>query len=269
MEQAANSYLMENADEEIRLEWKTDPEDVKKQALWCGLEPGMRVLDAGCGTGKTSSILFDMVQPGGTVCGVDFSGKRVEFAREKYARSGLDFRVCDLTRPLEGLGTFDFVWVRFVLEYFRKESRDIVGHLAECLKAGGRLCLLDLDHNMLNHYELPGTMETFFQRLMKRISEEHNFDPYCGRKLYSYMYDLGFREIRMEMLPHHLIYGKIRDVDAFNWLKKVEVSAAKTSGEFENYPGGYSGFLEAFKAFFFDARRFTYTPLIICTGVKP
>lgn len=42
----SNSYLMENLEENIRLEVKTDPVAVRKQALWCGLKPGLRVLNA-------------------------------------------------------------------------------------------------------------------------------------------------------------------------------------------------------------------------------
>lgn len=269
MDSTENYYLMENEEEELRLERKTNPAQVREQARWCGLKPGMRALDAGCGIGKTTGILFDMVQPGGTVCGIDFSGKRISYARENYGREGLDFQVKDITRPLEGIGQFDFIWVRFVLEYFRKESRDIVRNLGETLKPGGKMCLVDLDNNMLSHYKLPERLGQFFFGLMKRISEEHNFDPYCGRKLYSYLYDLGFKDIRATVVPHHLIYGNIREVDAFNWLKKIEVSSTKLEGEFAKYPGGYEGFMADFQAFFFDPRRFTYTPLIICTGVKP
>ncbi len=69
-------YLMENLDEEARLEWKTDPGVVREQAAWCGMKPGCRVLDAGCGTGKTAGIFFDMVQGGGEVVGIDFSERR-------------------------------------------------------------------------------------------------------------------------------------------------------------------------------------------------
>ena len=44
---------------------------------------------------------------------------------------------------------------------------------------------------------------------------------YCGRKLYSFLYDLGFEQIRVNIVPHHLIYGEIRDLDFFNWIKKI------------------------------------------------
>jgi hypothetical protein len=33
-------YLMENDEEISRLEMKTDPEEVRRQALWAGLKPG-------------------------------------------------------------------------------------------------------------------------------------------------------------------------------------------------------------------------------------
>jgi SAM-dependent methyltransferase len=229
----------------------------------------MRVLDAGCGTGKATGILFEMVQPGGNALGIDFSEKRISYAREKYGRLGLDFQLHDLTGPLENIGEFDFIWVRFLLEYFLKESEDIVRQLSECLAPGGRLCLLDLDHNCLSHYGIAQHTEEFFFRVMKKISAEQNFDPYCGRKLYSFLYDLGLADIRVDIVPHHLIYGDIRDVDVFNWIKKIEVSAGKVRSAYSDYPGGFDGFISEFKKFFLDPRRFTYTPLIMCTGIKP
>lgn len=266
----AKDYLMENPEEEIRLEIKTDPEVVRKQALWCGLKPGMRVMDAGCGPGITTSILYDMIQPGGSIIGVDYSNERIRHAEQHYANSsGIDFRVHDLRSPIEGLGMFDLIWVRFVLEYNLKESPDIIRNLTQYLKPGGCLCLLDLDHNCLNHYELPVRMETALFKLMKRMEQEFNFDPYSGRKLYSYLYDMGYEDITLDLVPHHLIYGKVKGSDAFNWLKKAEMAAAKAQDIFETYPGGSKTFFGDFVRFFNNPRRFTYTPMILVKGSKP
>jgi SAM-dependent methyltransferase len=261
-----NSYLMENPDEEARLALKTGPENLERQAIWCGIRPGMRVLDAGCGIGKTSRLLYGMVQPGGEVVGIDFSKKRTAYAREHYRAKGLSFQVCDLTRPLPPhMGKFDVIWVRFVLEYFLKESPVIVKNLSEALSPGGYLCLLDLDHNCLNHYDLPPEMEATLVKLMK-ATEKLNFDPYCGRKLYAYLYDLGFHDISMDLMAHHLIYGELGAVDAFNWAKKLQVTGKKAENVFGEYPGGFKSFFSDFQAFFADPRRFTYTPLIMCKG---
>ena len=53
---------MENPEEIIRLEVKTDKDTLKKQALWCGLKPGLHVLDVGCGSGNATSIPHEMIR---------------------------------------------------------------------------------------------------------------------------------------------------------------------------------------------------------------
>ncbi len=263
-------YLMENTEEAFRLEIKTDPEAVRQQAQWCGVKSGLRVLDVGCGSGKTTSILHEMVQPGGSAAGIDFSTDRISYAKNHYGQlPGIDFSVCNFKEPLTGIGEFDLIWVRFVLEYFRSESRDIVKNISSVLKPGGVLCLLDLDYNCLSHYELPPMIENLLPRFMNRLEEEFNFDIYAGRKLYSYLYDHGFKNIQVDLMAHHLFFGSIKASDVYNWMKKIEVNANRFKDIFDDYPGGCEVFMNDFNKFIVDPRRFTYTPLILCKGMKP
>ncbi len=265
-----SGYLMDSKEENIRLVMKTDSNAVRQQAGWCGIRPGMRVLDAGCGSGITTSILYDMVQPGGTVVGVDNSEDRIRFAREHYGRDGeVDFYLRDLKGDLAGIGQFDVVWVRFVLEYFRAESLDIVKKLAGLLNPGGYLCLMDLDHNCLNHHELSPQMTNLLHRLMEKLDNEFNFDTYAGRKLYSYLYDLGLDDIQMDLVAHRLSYGEGDDQDIFNWVKKMEVATTRFGDLFDDYPGGGRAFSEEFDKFLHDPRRFSYTAMILCKGKTP
>lgn len=263
-------YLMESSEETFRLEIKTDPESVQQQALWCGVKSGMRVLDVGCGPGKTTSILFEMVQPGGTAVGIDLSLERIAHAKANYCQQpGIEFKVYNLKKPLEGIGQFDLIWVRFVLEYFRKESFDIVYNLSQILNPGGYLCLLDLDYNCLSHHELPPMIQDILIKIMIRAEEEDNFDAYAGRKLYSYLFDHGFTNIQVNLMAHHLFYGSISDTDIFNWMKKIEIAQKRFKDLFSDYPGGCTAFNSDFKNFLTDPRRFSYTPLILCKGMKP
>ncbi len=263
-------YLMDNMEESVRLEVKTDPEAVREEARWCGVKPGMRVMDAGCGPGLTSALLLDLLQPGGEVLGVDYMEPRIRDAREKHGeRPGMDFLLHDLRQPLPPMEPFDLIWIRFVLEYNLRESLDIVRNLTACLKPDGWLCLMDLDYNCLSHYPLPESMDKTLHEGMKLFERDLNFDPYAGRKLYSYLYDLEYRDVEVRMKAHHLIYGDVRASDLFNWTKKLEVAAVQVQGAFDDYPGGYQGFFSDFNAFFNDPRRFTYTPMILCKGRKP
>lgn len=267
-EQKEYPYLFESPDELVRLEIKTDLEAVRKEAIWCEVKPGMRVLDVGCGTGKTSCLLHELVQPGGTVLGIDCSEERVKFAETKYGREGLQFQIVDITTPETDLGNFDLVWVRLLLEHYRQESFQIVKTLTSCLKNGGCLCLMDLDHNCLSHYEMSKPLNKYLLSIMNVLEERYDFDPYAGRKLYAHLYDLGYEDICVEMVPYHLIYGKAKQSDIFNWTKKIETVSERIRETCRNYPGGYEAFRLDFKSFLEDPRRFTYTPLILCKGRK-
>jgi SAM-dependent methyltransferase len=261
---------MEHEEENDRLEKKTDPSALRKQAQWCGIKPGQHLLDLGCGPGKTTAILYDLIQPGGSILGLDASPERIAHAKKCYGdKPGMKFAVHDIRTPLNEFGRFDAVWVRFVLEYYRRESLEILRNAAERLHRGGFLYLMDLDYNCLSHYELPPPAAKILPEIMHRLEEIHNFDPYAGRKLYAHLFDLGFEQIEVDVEAHHVIYGEIRDVDSYNWTKKIEVIAPRLADLFEKYPGGYQGFFMDFRKFFHDPRRFTYTPLIMCKGRKP
>lgn len=261
-------YLMENEEEALRLELKTDAASLRSQALWAGIKPGMRVADIGCGCGITTFLLHGLVQPGGTVVGIDASECRIEYAGHRYGNEAINFQRRDMLQPLDDLGTFDFVWVRFVLEYFLRDARAIVKNISRIVKPGGILCLIDLDHNCLNHYGIPPRLEKTLFDIMTSLQEKADFDPYAGRKLYSHLYELGYTDIDVAVSAHHLIFGELREADSFNWLKKVETAPRKIGYSFPEYGGGYEEFIREFQRFFNDPGRFTYSPIISCRGRK-
>lgn len=266
----SSDYIMEQEDESIRLDVKVEPKAVREQAAWCGVQAGMRVLDAGCGSGKTTAILRGLVEPGGSLVGIDYSPQRIDYARKHYeCRPKIEFIHRDMRESLHDIGTFDIIWVRFVLEHYRDGAIGIIENLSRSLKPGGYLCLLDLDYNCLSHYPMKQEMEWIIHKLTEKMAKEFNHDPYVGRKLYTYLHDLNFRNIEVSIMPHHLIYGDLKSSDEFNWSKKLEMASLKAKEVFEDYPGGYNAFLRDFNTFFHDPRRFTYSPLILCKAMKP
>jgi len=266
---AANVYLMESEDEVIRLDIKTDPDALRRQAVWCGVKPGMRVLDCCCGSGKTTSLLYDMIQPQGSIVGIDYSEQRISYAREHYGnKNGIEFSLQDLCEPMDALGEFDLIWVRFVLEYFSKEASDIVKNLKKSLKPGGILCLIDLDYNCLTHHDMPVPLAVTLRAIMESLDRHDNFDTYIGRKLYSFLYDSGFQNIEVELMAHNLFFGEMKEKDKYNWMKKVEIAAKKSRTLIEEYPGGGLQFYIDFDKFIGDPRRFSYTPLLLCKGIR-
>ena len=94
-----SKYLMENEEESLRLEMKTENRITEQQAKWAGLKPGMRVADIGCGTGKTTAHLHHMVQPSGEAVGIDSSQERNKYAKENYGHIGPRFSCHDIFAP--------------------------------------------------------------------------------------------------------------------------------------------------------------------------
>ncbi len=125
-----------------------------------------------------------------------------------------------------------------------------------------------LDYNCMSHFEMPERLEKTTREIMETAEAKANFDPYVGRKLYSYLYKLDFSDIRVRVGAHHLIYGNLDAVDAYNWAKKMEIAGTKIGFNFHRYSSGFEGYAEEFNTFFNDPGRFTYTPLISVCGIK-
>jgi SAM-dependent methyltransferase len=262
-------YLMEDPLEIERLERKTAPAAVLMQAHWAGLSAGMRVADIGCGPGLTSCILAGAVQPGGQVVGIDFSAERIQHARNRYQQEGLAFQQQDFFGDLTSLGSFDFVWARFVFEFHRSRAKELVANLNRLVRPGGILCLIDLDNNCLSHDGLPARLNETIQDVVSGLESKADFDPHAGRRLYGHLFELDYQEIRLDMTSHHLIYGDLNEVEGYNWERKMMVAARRSGCDFARYRGGFNEFAVEFAASFQNPRRFTYTPLISCCGRKP
>ena len=262
-------YFMESETEALRLDLKTDSAVVEEQARWAGVSPGMRVLDLGCGAGRTTHILHQMVQPGGEVVGIDWAQARIDYAIRNYSGKSICYLVNDARRPLGDLGSFDLVWVRFLLEYYEGPAYQIAKNAYDQLAPGGTLCLIDLDQNCLGHFGGPDRLNRTMHKLVLAMQKRFGFDPFVGRKLYAYLCDLGCADIQARMSAHHLIYGELSEADRFNWQSKAEVGRKVPELFAEDYPGGYEEFRNEFAAYLEDARRFIYTPLILCKGKKP
>lgn len=262
-------YFPESESELARLELKTDRASVVDQARWAGLSPGMRVLDVGCGPGATTQALAEAAGPGGRVVGIDRSEERIAHARAQYASAGVEFSCRNFFDPLDDLGAFDFVWMRFIAEFFLQGSEQLIGHIAGAVKPGGILCLADLDHNCMNHYGHPARLEKAFQKIAECQMANNNFDPYAGRKLPTRMHELGFTEIRVDVRMHHLIHGELSEFDRWSWRQKIEIAARRSGWDFGDYPDGFAGFEKEFNDYFNSPGRFVYTPLILVRGVRP
>jgi SAM-dependent methyltransferase len=106
-----------------------------------GLRPGQRVVDLGCGAGRTTLELASRVGPGGEVVGVDISAGMLAAARDRAARLGAgnvefvhgDVQVHDL-----GQARFDAAYSRFGVMFFA-DPVAAFANVRGALRPGGML----------------------------------------------------------------------------------------------------------------------------------
>jgi SAM-dependent methyltransferase len=103
------------------------------------LKPGMRVLDAGCGTGEALAWLRSAVAPGGSVIGFDLAASHVTAARLGIAPETLVIQA-DLIRPPLRPASLDLIWCVNTVNHLRDPLRGI-SILAGLLRPGGRFAL--------------------------------------------------------------------------------------------------------------------------------
>jgi trans-aconitate methyltransferase len=92
-------------------------------------EPGLRILDLGCGDGALTIKLQEL---GCDIIGIDASAEQIEAAR----KLGLDARVMD-ARNIELDQTFDAVFTNAALHWVQ-DADAVIGGVRRVLKPGGR-----------------------------------------------------------------------------------------------------------------------------------
>ncbi|GEL95487.1 methyltransferase domain-containing protein [Cellulomonas composti] len=160
--------------------------------LLSSLEPGMRLLDVGCGPGTVTVDLARRVAPG-EVVGIDASERVVEIARTTASDAGVPnatFEVGDAyTLPFED-DSFDVVHAHQVLQHLT----DPVAALREMRRVarpGGIVAVRESDYAGMTWYPTsPGLDE--WSELYHEVASANHAEADAGRRLVSWVRAAGF-----------------------------------------------------------------------------
>ena len=113
--------------------------ELRRAISTLSLAPGMRVLDAGCGTGEALSWLHELIAPTGAVVGVDLSAAHLGAAR-RHLGPGVTILQADLVEAPLTPQSFDLVWCVNTIHHLRDPLHGIK-RLASLVRPGGRIAL--------------------------------------------------------------------------------------------------------------------------------
>jgi ubiquinone/menaquinone biosynthesis C-methylase UbiE len=104
---------------------------------WLTLPPGLRWLDAGCGTGAFTELLIDRCAPH-SVSAIDPAGDQIAFARTKPVAKQVNFQVGDAQALPFTNGEFDAAVMALVITFVPDPAKAIA-EMKRVVKPGGTL----------------------------------------------------------------------------------------------------------------------------------
>jgi ubiquinone/menaquinone biosynthesis C-methylase UbiE len=228
--------------------------------------PGMRILDAGCGSGSMAREIAKAF-PDTTVVGVDLRDKYLEYARQRAQAVGLDnliFEPGDVRRLPFADSSFDIVWTKYLLQWVA-DPIQAMHEFTRVLKPGGLLVSANFDGFGVTHEPPDPALQ-----LMAEFVFNGLVDPYIGRKMAGMCRACRLRDIdvKMEIDRVFTVIGKIDPERRRNW--EIQWSGARhRTAELLGSEALADAFIEKFLAYQDQPDTATYCTLYIVTARHP
>ena len=159
------------------------------------LQPGMSLLDCGCGPGTITIGLAEWVVPG-KVTGVDLDPKRVQQATDAAEAAGVAnvaFEVGDIYQLPFPDASFDVAFMTYVLMHL-KDRQSAVREVMRVLKPGGIFGAREMNHSaVIRLNAAPEWWEAV--PLLNDYLKSRGIDIFAGATLGALVRDMGFTDV--------------------------------------------------------------------------
>jgi SAM-dependent methyltransferase len=176
------------------------------------LQPGERVLDVGCGIGRSPFALAQAGGAGGWVVGLDLLEDAILVARQDAdLPDNIAFEVGDAERFPFAVASFDAVFSRFGTMFF-DDPVAAFRNFRMALRPGGRLgfvCWRGLDENQLDHLPLSAAAPLLPQDLVTQTREAGWFSLSDPKALNQILGDAGFVGIEIKAHDQKVASGSL------------------------------------------------------------
>jgi len=164
---------------------------------------GSLILEAGCGTGA-QTITLARQSPEARFVSIDRSAASLAEARSRIDAAGLtnvEFRQEDLFALPFDAGTFDHVFVCFVLEHLPRPLDALVA-LKQLIKPGGTITVIEGDHDSAYFHPDSAAARAAIACLVT-LQQQAGGNSLIGRQLYPLLNQAGFDAVRV---THRNVY---------------------------------------------------------------
>lgn len=203
------------------------------------LEPGLSVLDCGCGPGSITLGIAQAVAPGATV-GVDFGESQIARAKAGVSATSLrnvSFQTADCYSLPFPAASFDRVFSHALFEHLNEPVR-AMEELRRVLKPGGIIGLCSPDWG---GFILSPPSDALTQAILgyKTLQTRNGGDVEAGRKIGANLTATGFEVI--EMSARYECYSTLRFIGEYLALQLEGVGDEASAHTFRQWAGNTAG----------------------------
>jgi SAM-dependent methyltransferase len=257
-------YFMDDPREASRLCRKVDPDQWVARYLSPLLPRVGNVLEVGCGPGVIACAAA-RDRPTSVVTGVDISPAR--FARlAANLPHNVILRQADAVDLPFADDAFDVVYSRFLLEYLA-DKQTAVSEMVRVCGAGGKVLLQDLDGQLVWHFPEDGELQEGLRCVLDALAKR-GFDPFAGRKLFSFCKAAGLNDIRVSAESYHLYAGPIDEHNLQLWQEKFDIALPVAASVLGGEPAALA-LRERFLNYLRRDDSLTYSVIFTVEGTKP
>ncbi|MBL0319268.1 MAG: methyltransferase domain-containing protein [Alphaproteobacteria bacterium] len=258
-------YIVENNNEGERLENKVLPKQLVDDFFPSYMPRNSIIVDLGCGPGNITSAIEEKFQC--KVIGLDNSAERINHARTKFTSQNIDFlhgNVYSLPFDDEKI---DLVFSRFLLEHLR-EPLKAIAEMFRIIKPGGTILIQEIDYQYQGNYPEIGWPQEDVSSLLTLLRKSTGFDGNIGRKLYSYLFQAGFKDIDVSISGYNVFAGSISNNDLYQ--KTLEFQAIESNlKQMDLLQGEIASMKEKVLKYFLKEDSLSFSLLFHVKATKP
>lgn len=158
------------------------------------LQPGMRLLDVGCGPGSITRGLAERLAPG-QVIGLDSSPDVVAVARQEAGPENLQYEVGSVYQLPFPDASFDVAYAHQVFQHLRHPGKALQEMLL-VVRPGGLIAVRDVDWGTVSYWPMDPWIDRFIKVHQKTWSRNGG-EPCMGRRLGALFHSAGLTEAQI------------------------------------------------------------------------
>jgi SAM-dependent methyltransferase len=151
---------------------------------------------------------------------------------------------------------------------FEQDPQSVFDELVAKIRPEGWLWIEERDNSNLCHYPLAKHLEMQLFELAEALQKKAHWQPWIGRKLFSYISESDFLKIKTEVMSAEVICGQNSSDQRLAWEELMDQAQACVNTQEIQLSFDLKCFRREFNSFFENPHRFSYSPLIRIMAMK-